>query len=276
MKMTTWLSTLLVAFGSVFAVVPATFATQHGADQPNFDEERLVKRIKQEILDELRSENFLAEQIERGIKSYIDGQRRAARNTEARTAIDKAKRVRPVSVSRDHIRGNPDAEISLIEYSDFECPYCKRFHPIPSQLLEEYGGRVNWVYRHFPLAFHNPGAQKQAEGTECANELGGNDAFWRYSDLIYERTQSNGNGFPLDRLVPLAVEIGLEKGKFQRCLDSGKYAQHVQDDYEEALEVGVSGTPGNILLNNKTKAVVPRMGAASLAVLKADVDRLLQ
>jgi protein-disulfide isomerase len=113
-------------------------------------------------------------------------------------------------------------------------PFCKRFHATPKELVQAYAGKVNWVYRHFPLAFHNPGAQKQAEASECANELGGNDAFWKYSDAIYARTQSNGKGFPLTQLAPLATEIGLDGETFRQCLDSGKYTARVQEDLEKA------------------------------------------
>ena len=113
--------------------------------------------------------------------------------SSGRQAAQQAKNVRPVSAERDHIYGNPDAPISLIEYSDFECPYCKRFHVTAKSVVEAFDGKVNWVYRHFPLAFHNPGAQKQAEASECASELGGNDAFWKYTDALYARTKSGGS-----------------------------------------------------------------------------------
>ena len=137
------------------------------------------------------------------------------------------------------------------------------------------GDKVNWVYRHFPLAFHNPGAQKQAEASECANELGGNKAFWKYTDSIYERTKSNGDGFPVHKLTPLAKQIGLDESKFRTCLESGKYTARVKEDLIEGTQIGINGTPGNILLNNETGAVKLKPGAIPLATLKAEVERLL-
>jgi protein-disulfide isomerase len=221
----------------------------------------------------------LAKKIDAGIERYVQKQREArekTRSEQARLAAAKAKNVRRVSKSRDHIRGNPDAKVSLIEYSDFECPFCKRFHPTAKKLVETYGGKVNWVYRHFPLAFHNPGAQKEAEASECAAELGGNDAFWKYADLIYQRTHSNGKGFPLTGLVPLAKEIGLDGKKFQACLDSGKMAARVAEDSNEGVRIGITGTPGNVLLNNETGAVALKPGAFPLEVMKGEIDHLLK
>ena len=221
----------------------------------------------------------LAKKIDAGIERYVQKQREAreqARAEQARLAAAKAKNVRRVSKTRDHIRGNPSAKVSLIEYSDFECPFCKRFHPTAKKLIEAYGGKVNWVYRHFPLSFHNPGAQKEAEAAECAAEVGGNDAFWKYADLIYQRTHSNGKGFPLNGLVPLAKEIGLDKGKFQACLDGGKMAARVAEDSNEGVRIGITGTPGNVLLNNETGAVVLKPGALPFEAMKGEIDHLLK
>ncbi len=232
-------------------------------------------RLAEPTIDEAELER----KIEEGIERFVQKQRQArdtARARQEREASERAKNVRRVSAKRDHIYGNPNAKISLIEYSDFECPFCKRFHPTAKKIVETYEGKVNWVYRHFPLAFHNPGAQKQAEASECANDLGGNEAFWRYTDLIYERTKSNGNGFPLHKLTPLAKEIGLDEKKFQACLDSGKYKARVQEDFDEGVRVGITGTPGNILLNNETGMVKLRPGAVPLAALRADIDQLLR
>jgi protein-disulfide isomerase len=143
-------------------------------------------------------------------------------------------------------------------------------------VVETYGGRVNWVYRHFPLNIHNPGAQKQAEASECANELGGNEAFWKYADAIYARTKSNGNGFPINKLVPLAKEIGLDETEFQNCLKSGRYTERVQEDLAEGSRVGITGTPGNILLNNETGEVKFLKGAVPTNVLQENFSRMLE
>lgn len=92
--------------------------------------------------------------------------------------------VSPIDPATDHIRGNPKASVAVIEYSDYQCPFCKSVHPTYQKIVDTYGDDVMWVYRHYPLPFH-PHAQKAAEGAECAAELGGNDAFWAYSDELF-------------------------------------------------------------------------------------------
>jgi protein-disulfide isomerase len=100
------------------------------------------------------------------------------------TAQD-AGTVSPIDPKTDHIRGNPNASVAVIEYSDYQCPFCKAVHPTYQKIMDTYGDDVMWVYRHYPLPFH-PHAQKAAEGGECAAELGGNDAFWKYTDQLFE------------------------------------------------------------------------------------------
>lgn len=181
--------------------------------------------------------------------------------------------VKPVS-DRDHIRGSNDATVTLIEYSDFECPFCQRFHPTMEQLMTEYEGKVRWVYRHFPLSFHQ-NAQKEAEASECVAELAGNDAFWEFTDKIYERTTANGTGFALEKLPDLAAEVGADRGKFEECLNSGKYASYVEEDMQSGVAAGVTGTPGTIAINDAGEAqLIP--GAVSYSELKNVVDSLLQ
>lgn len=183
-------------------------------------------------------------------------------------------KVRPVDLNTDHIKGDKNAKVFLIEYSDFECPFCKRFYPTTQQVLDQYEGKVALVYRHYPLSFH-ANAEKEAEASECANEQGGNDAFWKYADKIFERTTSNGTGFTLDKLVPLAKEIGLDGAKFKTCLDSGKYAQHVQDDENNGQEAGVTGTPGNIIWAQDTKPQLVE-GAVPFENIKVVIDQVLK
>lgn len=198
----------------------------------------------------------------------------AAGATGAPAPAQEAKDMPKISKD-DHVRGDRNARIALVEYSDTECPFCKRFHPTAQQVLDVYNGKVSWVYRHYPLPFH-ANAQKQAEAAECANELGGNDAFWKYLDAVYDRTTSNGTGFALDKLVPLAVELGLNQGKFQTCLDSGRYAAHVKEDMNGGSKAGVTGTPGNILLDTKTGKTVLIPGAVPFESLKTTIDEMLK
>ncbi len=218
-------------------------------------------------------------QIELGIQRYIVKQRQAQAGaaTDARTrAQQKAKNVRVVSPERDHIYGNIDAAVSLIEYSDFECPYCKLFHPTAKKIVDSYNGKVNWVYRHFPLGFHNPLAQLEAEAAECAALLGGNEAFWRYADLLYEHTLSNGNGLSIESLTPFAGEIGLDEAKFNECRESGQMTARVREDFDEGTRIGISGTPGNIILNHKTGEVAVAAGALPLEDMRRMIEPLLK
>jgi protein-disulfide isomerase len=270
---------LLTATLAVFLCAGAAKAQKDDSSQSAAsDEQRLIQKVKEEVMKDLREGNFLSQQIELGIQNYIKKQEAAqlaARAQDERQANEKAKKVRRVSATRDHIYGNPNAPVSLIEYSDFECPFCKRFHSTAKEIVDAYGGKVNWVYRHFPLAMHNPGAQKEAEAAECVAQLGGNDAFWKYANAIYSRTKSNGNGFPLTQLVPLGKEIGLDDKQLTECLDSGKYAPRVQEDLDEGLKIGITGTPANILLRNDTGEVILKVGAQPLDAFKPDIEKLL-
>ena len=181
----------------------------------------------------------------------------------------------PEITKSDRVKGDRNASVALIEYSDLECPFCKQFHPTVQKVVDDYGGKVMWVYRHYPLNFH-ANAQKEAEASECALELGGNDGFWKYADAIYERTTSGGTGFALDSLVPLAKEIGLNEAKFKECLDSGKMAQAVKDQMDGGTKAGVSGTPGNIVMNLKTKETRMIPGAVPFDQIKPIIDEMLK
>jgi protein-disulfide isomerase len=260
---------------TLLAVNPAS-AQDTGAAPPD---EALVKQVTEAVIKALQENGQLLDKVfDQGIQRYQDRQkaaREAARAEQARLAQEKAKKVRRPSADRDHIRGNPKAKISLIEYSDFECPYCKRFHDTPKQLLAAHGDEINWVYRYFPLSFHNPGAQKESEAAECAAELGGNDAFWRYTDALYARTTSGGKGFAADQLTPLATELGLDGTAFQQCLDSGRHADRVAEDLKEGASIGITGTPGNILLNNETGEVRLLSGALPKSAFDAGIAELL-
>lgn len=170
----------------------------------------------------------------------------------------------------DFVRGDSNAKIVLIEYSDLECPYCARFHPTAQQAIQEFDGQLAWVYRHFPLDSIHPDARKLAEATECAAEQGGNDAFWGMIDGIYEA------GPEIENINVVAGQLGLDVNALNECLDSGKMAENVQNDYQSGLTAGVRGTPGNILLNTETGDTLVVPGAVPFETLQQNINQMLQ
>ncbi|MDO8633450.1 MAG: DsbA family protein [Candidatus Wildermuthbacteria bacterium] len=169
----------------------------------------------------------------------------------------------------DHVRGPFDAPVTIVEFSDLECPFCKAFHATVQQALDEYGDKVRWVYKHFPLDNLHPKADKEAEAAECAGELGGDDKFWEYIDRVFEVTPSN-NGLDLALLPQIAKDLGLDEAAFKSCLDSGKYADRVEADYQQGVQAGVTGTPGSFVNG------VPVKGAVPYAVLKSAIEEELK
>src|SRR3990167_6672913 len=191
--------------------------------------------------------------------------------SDAGTAQPATGKIKPVN-SSDHIRGNVNAKLSLVVYSDFECPFCQKFHPIATVLLKTYGDKIRLVYRDYPLPFHQ-NAQKEAEAGRCIAEIGGSDAFWSYTDKILDRTTSNGTGFALTDLGPLAAEVGVNQQSFQQCLDSEKYAKAVKDEMAEGNTAGVSGTPSTFIIDSKGKAQL-LVGAQPIDAFKTVIDQL--
>ena len=204
-----------------------------------------------------------------------------------------------VSVDDDPILGNPKAKITLIEFSDFQCLFCRRFWDEAfRQIKKEYidTGKVRLVYRDYPLSFH-PTAQASAEASECADEQG---KFWEMHDKIFEEQAKQGTGtitYGVTELKKWASQIGLDSAKFNQCLDSGKYKSEVKKDLADGSSYGVSGTPGFILIKgneteidtglvadaqNKNQYIVPMpngnyfiSGAQPFSVFKAIIDPLL-
>jgi protein-disulfide isomerase len=137
------------------------------------------------------------------------------------------------------------------------------------QVMDEYGDRVAWVYRHFPLISIHPNAQKAAEASECVAELGGNKAFWEYTDILF-------GGSVLDEasLTSAAGQIGVNQSGFSDCLSSGKYAQKVNDGLVSGQKAGVTGTPGTIILTKDGRTqLIP--GALPFVQVKTVIDGLL-
>lgn len=190
--------------------------------------------------------------------------------------VDTTNEVREVS-SDDHVKGNPNAKIKIVEYSDFECPFCQRFHATMNKVMDEYGasGDVAWVYRHFPLdQLHPRNARKAAVASECASELGGNNAFWAFADGYFELSPSNDQTDFEAVATQLATKAGIDKSAFNACIASGKYDEHVQDDVDNAVATGGRGTPWSILITPDGETL-PINGAQPYEAVKATIDTIL-
>lgn len=153
--------------------------------------------------------------------------------------------IAPVSAD-EHIRGAKNPKVTFVEYSDPECPFCKRFHDVMKQLVTAFPNDVQWVYRNFPLDIH-PKAKQEIVALECAAELGGNDMFWKYMDRLMEITPTN-NGLDLKELDNIAAYLKLDKKKFSECSKSTKYDAKIAAQTEEAIQNGGDGTPFTVVL----------------------------
>lgn len=175
----------------------------------------------------------------------------------------------------DHIMGNPKAKITIVEFSDPECPFCKRFHETMHKIMNNYGkdGDVAWVYRHLPLPQLHQKAQRESEALACAAQVGGNENFWKYADGLYAITPSN-DGLEDTQLFTIAKNVGLDAGAFKDCVDNGKAKKRVDADVEEANALGINGTPQSFILFGDQQ--IPIEGAQPYEVIKQLIDQLLK
>ncbi len=179
-----------------------------------------------------------------------------------------------VSLDDDPSLGDANAEVIVIEFSDFQCPFCRMFYDQTiSSLKDEYvsTGKVRFVYRDFPLSSIHPLAQKSAEASECADEQG---KFWEYHNKMFDEQSKLGQGtidYSIEDLKNWATEISLDANQFNQCLDSGKYEQEVQKEFQDGVSYGVSGTPTFYIVNLQ-KGFVEVVGAQPYSAIKQVID----
>ena len=193
----------------------------------------------------LDDEEFMSK-VEEGIEAYIDKQQAAQAGPSE--PID-------VSIDDDAIKGDKDAPVTIVEFSDFECPFCGRFSrdTLP-QIMAEYvdTGKARFIYRDFPLSFHR-NAKAAAVAAECAHEAGGDEAYFAYNDKLYE----NQTMFSVENFKAWAVELGLNASQFNECLDSEKYGEEVDKDFADGQSYGVTGTPAFFINGRKVSGAQP-------------------
>ncbi|OGG80871.1 hypothetical protein A3H77_02365 [Candidatus Kaiserbacteria bacterium RIFCSPLOWO2_02_FULL_56_11] len=179
--------------------------------------------------------------------------------------------VRAVDAS-DHILGNPRARVKIVEYSDFDCRYCKTFHATLHQLLDDYGtgGEVAWVFRNFALTELHPNAKKHAKAAECVAQTAGNTVYWAFADLLFANQPTNPLAY-----AEYAQAVGAISETVAACIQSASDIDaRIDADRKNALEIGAVGTPYSVLIVDDV-AVATIDGAQSYADLKDAIDAVL-
>ena len=201
------------------------FITQNRAQLPQVDEADL----KLKIWGHLRG-GKVNERRQAFIQSL-----RAQSTVAVYLQAPAAARV-PVSADKGFVRGATDAPVTIVEFSDFQCPFCKAATATIKQLIEKYPGKVKWVFRDYPIPSLHPAAPRAHEAARCAAEQA---KFWEYHDLLFEKSPRHAS----DDLKQYAKDLELDTAAFNQCLDSGKHKAEVNSDVQDGARLGVEGTP---------------------------------
>lgn len=156
-----------------------------------------------------------------------------------------------VSIDDDAIRGDKTkASVAIVEFSDYECPFCKRFtDETIEDIVKNYveTGKVIMIFRDLPLPFHEPAASREAMAAECARDQGGDEKYYEFHDSIFANTLGNGQGISKENLGGLADKMGLNGDELISCIDDEKFKSEVEADVRDAGRVGINGTPGFVV-----------------------------
>jgi protein-disulfide isomerase len=184
----------------------------------------------EEVKEQLRK-GLKQAKIQQAREKYIQDLRQKA---EVTILLDAPK----VQVSFDpaRLRGDPKAPVTIVEFSDYQCPYCRKAEASVEEVLAKHPGEVKLAYRDFPLRQIHPDAQSAAEASRCAEEQG---RFWEYHDALFVATKPDP-----ETQLQLVRSLGLDEKKFEACISSGMYKQQIEQDLQDGVEAGVSGTPG--------------------------------
>jgi protein-disulfide isomerase len=214
-------------------------------------------------LNEVRPQllNYLQQnKLTEARRTYLKGLR-----DQAQVKINLMPPIVEVSAEGAPFKGPASAAITIVEFSDFQCAYCKRVLPVLNQVLERYPNQVKLAFRDFPIANIHPQAHKAAEAAHCAADQG---KFWEYHDLLFE----NQDSIPTANFADHAKTLGLEVAGFQACLDSQKYKAKVERNYADGVNAGVSGTPAFFINGRLVSGAQPL--EAFKVVIDEELDRL--
>ncbi len=168
--------------------------------------------------------------------------------------------------AEDYWVGSPNAPIVLVEYSDFQCPFCSMIHPTLKRIVEESGGEIAWVYRHLPLESIHPQALPAALASECIGEQLGASGFWAFADDMF----ADQSGMTSARYAALAGELGADVGQFNTCVASAKYTSKINAQAQDAQANGGTGTPFTVVVAGENQ--IPISGALPYAQIMAVIN----
>lgn len=175
----------------------------------------------------------------------------------------------PAPSASDHILGSPSAPIVMVEYSDFECPYCQLIYPSLKQIQSTSGGQIAWVMRDFPLYQIHPQAMPAANAAECIAAQLGNKGWWQFADDDFANQASIGSAF----FTAEAQKLGVNMAEYNSCVASSTYLSKIEQDTTDAENSGGNGTPFTVIINTKTGKQYPISGALPLAQIQAVITQ---
>ena len=248
------------------------YVKQFIADPKPVVEAEIQLFIKQSQIPQDKINTNLKERVRR----YLLGQQIAVQieawyqiqsnKHQAKINLEKPEEPRyQVDISDSPFRGGENASVTIVEFSDFQCPYCVQANDTLAELIEAYGDKIKVVYKHYPLSGIHPAAEKAAEASICAQQQG-NAKFWQLHDKIF----ANYRNLSLGVIKDMAKEIGLNQASFNQCLQSGQFASRVDREREQGLLIGVQSTPAFLINGRFIK------GAQPFDVFKTMIDEELQ
>lgn len=207
----------------------------------------IVAAVAGSAIQNRKDHSYLVKLIEQSGVAVADGGKGQAAPPAKPTVVDPS----PYIGKEDPAWGPEDAKVTLVEYSDYQCPYCRRFHNEAYKAIKEtYGNRIRFVFKHFPLRSIHPHAEGAAVAAQCAMKQG---KFWKYNDILFD----NQSNLAADALVRYAAEVGLDVAAFQKCIADPKVKAKVLADLDSGLKLGITGTPGFLLNGVKISGAQP-------------------
>jgi protein-disulfide isomerase len=203
-------------------------------------------------------------------------------NQEQKDEIKKTNEIAKIPIEpvleEEHILGNPEAEVMIFTYSDYQCTFCVKFHKTMERIIAEYieDGKVAWIFRHFPIDSSHSKARLAAEASECVFEQKGNLGFWKYSEKLFENSPDS---LSEENLLANAILLEINEEMFKECLESKRYSEKVQNNYQQGLKAAEAdsrfGTPYSIVVKKDGNQMIIR-GAQPYELIKEIIDIMLK